>query len=68
MDGSEKRGNADEMLKREQEKGEEEVLVVEGQEELGLPDTEDEEEQGSIPLITAFSKGMTKVNYVHVCL
>lgn len=59
----------DELLKREQEDENEEVLVVsfgqevEGQ-ELEISDTEDEEEEGTIPLITACRKGMTEVSYV----
>ncbi|XP_051260812.1 uncharacterized protein map3k19 isoform X2 [Dicentrarchus labrax] len=59
------RRSVDEMLKREEEEEEENVLVeslrqeVEGQEELQVSDTEDEE--GSTPLITACHKGMTEV-------
>ncbi|XP_044072030.1 uncharacterized protein map3k19 [Siniperca chuatsi] len=69
MERSEKREkrSVDEMLKREQEEENEEVLVVslgqevDGQEELEVSDTEDEEEEGSTPLITACRKGMTEV-------
>lgn len=69
----------DEMLKREMEEENEEVLVVSlGQEvacreELEVSDTEDVVEQGHTPLITACLKGMTEVSYcisvcVHVCV
>lgn len=70
MERSEKREKVsfDEMLKREQEEENEEVLVVsfgqevEGQEELEVSDTEDEEEEGTTPLITACRKGLTEVS------
>ncbi len=60
----------DEMLKREQEEENEEVLGVsvgqeaEGQEELEVSDFEDEEEEGTTPLITACRNGATEVSHV----
>ncbi|XP_037645055.1 uncharacterized protein map3k19 isoform X2 [Sebastes umbrosus] len=49
-----------EMLKREQEEENEEVLVVSLGQEAEVSDTEDEEEQGSTPLIAACRSGMTE--------
>lgn len=74
MDRSEEKTSAEEMLRRGQEEDGEVRLVslvgreCEGQEELQVSDTDDEEEQGSTPLISACRKGMNEVSYVYVCL
>lgn len=63
------------MLKIEKEEENEEVMVVrlgqelEGREELEVSDAEDEEEEGSTPLITACQKGIAEASYVlDVCV
>ncbi|XP_049449742.1 uncharacterized protein map3k19 isoform X1 [Epinephelus fuscoguttatus] len=70
MERSAKRGqkrSEDEMLRTEKEEDNEEVLVVtlgqevESQGEVDVCDAEDEEEQGSTPLMAACRTGMTEV-------
>lgn len=61
------------MLRTEKEEDNEEVLVVtlgqevESQEEVDVCDAEDEEEQGSTPLMAACRTGMTEVSCLCVC-
>lgn len=70
METSGKKRNVDEMLKKEQGQGEEDILAgtslgreMEGLGKLEVSDTEDEEEQGFTPLISACRKDMTEVCY-----
>ncbi|KAK5861402.1 hypothetical protein PBY51_022802 [Eleginops maclovinus] len=63
MQESEKRNSFTKILRKEQEEGNGEIPVMshEDEEELGVPNTEDEEEHGSFPLISACRTGMTQV-------